>query len=333
MLPIIRPRRNRRHKWLQDLVAETSVDVKDLIYPIFITKGVNVKEPVASMPNTYLYSIDQLIHEVDRALNLGIKAINLFPRVDMELKSLDAKEAHNPNNLICSAVKAIKTAFANEIGIFCDVALDPYTLHGHDGILDAKSNEIDNDLTLEILSQQALSLAQSGADFISPSDMMDGRVSYIRSALDRENFINVGIMSYAAKYLCKLYLPFRDAIGSKNSLQQNDKSTYQMDLRNHKEAMKEISLDIQESADVILIKPAIYCLDIIFHAATSFNVPIFAYQVSGEYLMISSYAKETEGSFVTLLYEAASCIKRAGAKSIVSYGAIEIANFLKNNPI
>jgi porphobilinogen synthase len=333
MLPIIRPRRTRKYHWLQDLVAETTLNTGDLIYPIFITKGSDIKEPIASMPNIYLYSIDQLLKEIERALNLGIRAVNLFPRINMELKSLDAKEAYNPDNLICSAVRAIKKTFSNEIGVFCDVALDPYTTHGHDGILDTKSNDVDNDITLEVLSKQALSLAHSGVDLISPSDMMDGRVLYIRSALDKQNFTNVGIMSYAAKYASKLYLPFRDAIGSKNSLLQGDKRTYQMDLRNHKEAMREISLDIHESADIILIKPAIYCLDIIFNAATNFNIPIFAYQVSGEYSMIANYSKELEIDFAPLMHEALSCIKRAGAKSIVSYGALMIASFLKTNPI
>jgi porphobilinogen synthase len=331
MLPTIRPRRTRKYKWLRDLVAETTLNTCDLIYPIFITEGIKIKEPIPNMPNVYRYSIDQLIIEIDKVLELGIRAINLFPKISMELKSLDAKESYNLNNLICNAVRTLKKTFANEIGIICDVALDPYTAHGHDGIFNTNNSDVDNDMTLAILAKQALSLAQSGVDFVSPSDMMDGRVIYIRNALDKQNFTDVGIISYAAKYACRLYSPFRDAIGSQNSLQQGDKSTYQMDLRNHKEAMKEIYLDTQESADIILIKPAIYSLDIIFNAAANFDIPIFAYQVSGEYSMIASYCNQLEVDFELLMLEALLCIKRAGAKSIVSYGAPLVANFLKTN--
>jgi porphobilinogen synthase len=331
MSPIIRLRRNRKHSWLRDLVAETEVSVKDLIYPMFIADGSGIKEPIPSLHSIFIYSIDQLLKEMDKLCRLGIRAVNLFPRVETSLKNDYASEAYNPNNLICRAIREIKKVMKNEIGIICDVALDPYTNHGHDGLLNSNATDVDNDETLKILSKQALSLAESGVDFVSPSDMMDGRVRYIRNDLDRNNFKEVGIISYAAKYASKLYGPFRDAIGSSSSLGRSDKSTYQMDVRNHKEAMREISLDIDESADIILIKPAIHSLDIIFNASKRFDIPIFAYQVSGEYSMLKNYSKEFDISFDEIALESLVCIKRSGAKGIFSYAAVEVANLLNKN--
>jgi porphobilinogen synthase len=328
MSPIIRPRRLRKHAWIRDLVAETSISAKDLIYPIFITEGSGTQQEIQTMPGVLVHSIDTMLKEVEQAIKFGIRAVNIFPRVDDALKTAMAEEAINPDNLICRAARAIKENFQNEIGVICDVALDPYTNHGHDGLLNSAQTDVDNDSTVIALAKQSLVLAHSGVDFVSPSDMMDARVEAIRLELDANNFTDVGIISYAAKYASKLYGPFRDAVGSKTALKNGSKSSYQMDFRNHKEATKEIHLDIIESADIILIKPAIYSLDIIFSASSQFDIPIFAYQVSGEYFMIRSYAKELGLSFSEVMLESLICIKRAGAKSIFSYAALDVAKNL-----
>ena len=328
MSPIIRPRRLRKHAWIRDLVAETEISKKDLIYPLFIAEGSGLSEGISTMPGIFVHSIDTMLKEVEQAIKFGIKAVNIFPKIAGSLKTLGAEEALRDDNLVCRAVRAIKNNFKNEIGVICDVALDPYTIHGHDGLLNEEQTDVDNDSTLQMLAKQSLTLSASGVDFISPSDMMDGRVEFIRLSLDANNFKDVGIISYAAKYASKLYGPFRDAIGSKTNLNKSSKATYQMDFRNHKEALKEIDLDIQQSADIILIKPAIYSLDIIFNASQHFDVPIFAYQVSGEYLMNQLYAKEVGMSFIDVVMESLTCIKRAGAKSIFSYAALEVAKNL-----
>jgi porphobilinogen synthase len=330
MLPVIRPRRLRKEPWIRDLIAETHLSVADLIYPIFITAGSNIAQEVVSMPGIFVYSIDNMLIEVQKAIDLGIKAINIFPKIAASDKNSFASGAvQAENNLVCQAVAQIKERFTNKIGVICDVALDPYTSHGHDGVLNEQGLDVDNDKTLQLLAQQSLLLCQSGADFVSPSDMMDGRVAFIRDYLDKNGFSDVAIVAYAAKYASNLYGPFRDAVGSTTNLSGASKSSYQMDFRNHKEAMKEISLDIAQSADIILIKPAIYCLDIIFNASTQFCVPIFAYQVSGEYFMIKQYAHGLNINFAQVALESLLCIKRAGAKSIFSYAALEVAKFLR----
>jgi porphobilinogen synthase len=328
MSPIIRPRRLRKSSWIRELVAEHNLQTSDLIYPVFITAGANIAQPVATMPGVFTRSLDLMLKEIEIACNLGIKAINIFPKVETDLKDISASHAFNQDNLICRAIRSIKAEFGNQIGVICDVALDPYTLDGHDG-LTGVDGDVDNDKTLIALSKQAIVLAKSGVDFISPSDMMDGRVASIRADLDKAGFSHVGIVSYAVKYASKLYGPFRQAIGS-SAKGIIDKAGYQIDVRNHKQAMRQINLDIEQSADIILIKPAIYSLDIIFNASQSCNVPVFAYQVSGEYSMLQHYASSMNTPFTDVALEALLCIKRAGAKGIFSYAAIEVAKILNN---
>jgi porphobilinogen synthase len=328
MSPFIRPRRSRQHSWIRDLIAENSLSQNDLVYPIFISEGQNIIAPIPNMESVYVYSIDKMLDQIKRAHDAEIKAITLFPKISGDAKTSTGDEALNPKGLVCRAVQEIKKVFGNDIGVICDVALDPYTTHGHDGVLNSAQTDVDNDKTLEILARQALVLAQSGVDFVSPSDMMDGRIRYIRNELDKHDFTNIGIISYAAKYASKLFGPFRGAIGKTNTINMT-KSTYQMDIRNHKEAITEIKLDIEEGADIILVKPAMYCLDVIFNANRTFNIPVFAYQVSGEYTMIKNYSKELNIDFNEIMLESLLCIKRAGAKSILSYAAVEIAEILK----
>ncbi len=324
---MIRTRRNRKHAWLRDLVSESAFHINDLIYPIFISDQTGPDKVENALP---VLTIEQLIRQVSKAQELGIRAISLFPKISDHKKSPFAQESFNPGNLVCQAVRILKEHFKNDIGVICDVALDPYTSHGHDGILNPDSSDVDNDETLKILAQQALSLAESGADFIAPSDMMDGRIGYLRAYLDKHNFQDIGIISYAAKYASKFYAPFRATISSNTNATYTDKSTYQMDVRNSIEAMRQIQIDINEAADIILIKPAIFCLDIIANAKQNFDIPIFAYQVSAEYVMLKDYAQKFGLDFASVLLESLFCIKRAGAKSVFSYGAIEIANFLKD---
>jgi len=331
MLPIIRPRRIRKHKWIRDLVAQEQLLVQDLIYPLFITSGSNITSPINKMPGVFVYSIDKLLDEISKSINQGILAIALFPQIDNEFKTLDAHHSYSDDNLVCKAVRAIKQKFSDQVGVICDVALDPYTLHGHDGVLNTEMSDVDNDATLEILGKQALSLSRNGADFVAPSDMMDGRIRYIRSALDQNSFANIGIISYAAKYASKLYGPFRQAIGSKKIGESINKESYQMDIRNSKEALQEIELDVEESADIILIKPAIHSLDIIANTSSSIKIPVFAYQVSGEYVMNYLYSSSCDISFESVIIESLTCIKRSGARAIFSYAAPLVANFLKSN--
>ena len=324
--PRTRLRRNRQSPWCRNLISETELSVNDLIYPMFVTNGKKITENIKSLPSVKRYSIDIILKKIEEVKKLGIPAIALFPYVQKKLKTFDGKEALNKNNLICKAIKEIKKKFP-DLGLICDVALDPYTTHGHDGIL--RNNCIVNDETIEILSQQAIIQAEAGADIIAPSDMMDGRIGVIRDRLDNEGFGNTIILSYAAKFASNFYGPFRDAVGSSKSLGKTDKKTYQMNFQNSNEAIREVSMDINEGADMVMIKPALPYLDIISKVKRKFNIPIFAYQVSGEYSMLKHAEKENSLNYKKCLYESLISIKRAGASAIFCYGAIDIAKNLK----
>lgn len=307
------------------MLAENNISATDLILPIFITEGSNIKEPINTMPDVFRYSIDQAEKVAKEACELGIKAIALFPCISEDLKTDDGNESYNQDNLICRTIRHLKNA-SIKIGVIADVALDPYTTHGHDGIL--LDNEIDNDQTIEALQNQALVLAKAGADIIAPSDMMDGRIMGIRKTLEENNFGHLTIISYAAKYASNFYGPFRNAVGSQNLLGASDKKTYQIDIRNSKEARLEIELDIAEGADIILIKPGMPYLDIIKEASMNFDIPIFAYQVSGEYAMLKFASINNAIDFEKSLIESLICFKRAGARAIFTYGAIEAAQII-----
>src|SRR5579871_3304861 len=281
--PAVRMRRLRRHEWTRRLVAEASLSVSDLIWPLFLIEGENCREPVSSMPGVERLTIDQAVGAAEEAAGLGIPAIALFPYTDPSLKTEDGREALNPSNLICRTVRAIKRAVP-EIGVLCDVALDPYTTHGHDGVL--RNGIVANDETVEILARQAVLQAQAGCDIVAPSDMMDGRIVNIRHALEREGYKDTLIMAYAAKYASAFYGPFRDAVGSAKAL-QGDKCTYQMDPANSDEALREVALDIAEGADMVMVKPGMPYLDIVRRVKDRFGMPTFAYQVSGEYAMLA----------------------------------------------
>ena len=324
--PRTRLRRNRQSPWCRNLISETELSVNDLIYPMFVTNGKKITENIKSLPSVKRYSIDIILKKIEEVKKLGIPAIALFPYVEKKLKTFDGKEALNKNNLICKTIKEIKKKFP-DLGLICDVALDPYTTHGHDGIL--RNNCIVNDETIEILYQQAIIQAEAGADIIAPSDMMDGRIGVIRDRLDNEGFGNTIILSYAAKFASNFYGPFRDAVGSSKSLGKTDKKTYQMNFQNSNEAIREVSMDINEGADMVMIKPALPYLDIISKVKRKFNIPIFAYQVSGEYSMLKHAEKENSLNYKKCLYESLISIKRAGASAIFCYGAIDIAKNLK----
>ncbi len=322
--PIVRLRRNRRTSWLRDLTSETHLQPSDLILPIFVIEGENLKTEVKTMPGVFRQSIDQLLITAREAERRGIKAIALFPSIDPFLKSENADEAYNLDNLICRSVRALKNAGLN-IGIICDVALDPYTIHGHDGIV--IDGDVDNDETVEALANQALVLAKAGVDIVAPSDMMDGRIMAIREDLDENGFINVNILAYAAKYNSSFYGPFRDAVGS-NKKDYLCKATYQMDIRNRSEAMREIEHDIEEGADMVMVKPGMPFLDIINEASQRFDVHIFAYQVSGEYAMMKIAAESGALDWEKIMMESLICFKRAGASAILTYAALEAAELL-----
>ena len=322
--PKKRMRRNRMRDFSRDLIRENILTTNDLIYPIFIIEGQNKKEKIKSMPNLFCFSIDLLLKEVEKAVKLGIPAIALFPKIDPNKKDENGSFALDPNNLICKAVKLLKKNFP-ELGIICDVALDPYTSHGHDGSL--INNEVNNDETIKILCKQALNQANAGCDIIAPSDMMDGRIGIIREALDDMGFINTQIMAYSAKYASSFYGPFREAIGSKNKL-KFDKKNYQMDPANGNEAIHEVALDISEGADMIIIKPGMPYLDIIYRVKRKFKIPTYAYQVSGEYSMIKSATNNKFLNLEEIIYESLIAFKRAGADGIFTYFAIEAANLL-----
>ena len=326
--PNVRLRRNRQSAWIRDFLAETSISARDLIMPFFVIDGQNKKELIKPLPDQYRFSIDLLIEEIKKARDLGILAIMLFPATDAALKSLDGREAFNPDNLICRAIKAIKQEVL-EVGVICDVALDPYTSHGHDGLI-SENNYVLNDETVAILCKQALAQARAGCDIVAPSDMMDGRVGEIRKYLDKNGFEQVGIMSYAAKYASNFYGPFRSAVGSDKNLLVGDKKNYQMDFRNSSEAVREINLDVAEGADMLIIKPGLPYLDIVALAKQTCNLPIISYQVSGEYSMLKLAAKEGLLDFNAALHETLIAFKRAGASAIISYGAMEMAKKIQD---
>ncbi len=325
--PRVRMRRNRLSEFSRKIVSENNFSVNDLIYPIFITYGSKVKEEISSMPRIYRFSLDQLHKEIEYISSLNIPAIALFPKIENELKTPDGKEALNSNNLICKAIKISKQVNP-DLGVITDVALDPYTDHGHDGII--SNNQIDNDLTLDILCKQAIVQAQAGCDILAPSDMMDGRVGAIRDTLDEHGFINVQIMSYAAKYASSFYGPFRDAVGSAVNLSKKSKKSYQMDPANSAEALREIRLDINEGADMIIIKPGMPYLDIISKVKNEFNFPVIAYQVSGEYSMIRAAIQNGWFDEEKIIFETMMCFKRAGCDGIITYFAPFVAQRLIN---
>ena len=315
--PNLRLRRSRKSDWCRRLVQESNLTSNDLILPIFLTDGVNKKIPIKSMPDVYRYTVNRLSSILDRAIKKKIPMVALFPYTNPKFKNEFGSEALNEDNLVCRAIRYIKERYKNEIGIMCDVALDPYTSHGHDGIL--KKNKILNDETVDILAEQALLQAKMGCDVIAPSDMMDGRIKKIRQKLDKENLQDVQILSYAVKYASSFYGPFRDAVGSKKVL-KGDKRTYQMDYRNYNEALREVSLDIKEGADMIIVKPGMPYLDIIKSVKDNFKIPIITYQVSGEYSLIKNGIKKkliNESSII----EALISFKRAGANAIITYFA------------
>lgn len=325
MYPTIRLRRNRKHSWIRDLISESTLLPSHLILPLFVIEGQNLREKIETMPGVERLSIDQIIIQAQKAADLGIKAIALFPVIDTKLKSENAHEAYNSENLICRTIRAIKAKNLN-IGIICDVALDPYTNHGHDGIV--INEDVHNDATIKALCKQALTLARAGADIVAPSDMMDGRIGAIREHLDSEGFEEVSILAYAAKYASSFYGPFRDAVGSSGALGKNSKQTYQMDPRNISEAIREVELDIEEGADIIMIKPGMPYLDVIHAVSQNFSIPTFAYQVSGEYSMIKIGAENGIFEYEKTMLESLIAFRRAGARAIITYAAIEIASIL-----
>ncbi len=321
-----RPRRLRQNDWVRRMVRENALSTDDLIWPIFIADGDNTRSPVSSMPGVDRLSIDQAVREAERAAKLDIPCIALFPYTDPSLRDEDGNEALNPDNLICRALRAIKKEVP-DIGLLCDVALDPYTSHGHDGLLNG--DVILNDETVAVLTQQALVQAQAGCDIIAPSDMMDGRVGAIREALDTNNFEHVSIMAYAAKYASAFYGPFRDAVGSSGTL-KGDKRTYQMDPANADEALREVALDIEQGADMVMVKPGLPYLDIVARVKDAFGMPTFAYQVSGEYAMIMAAAQNGWLDGEKAMMESLLAFKRAGADGILTYFAPKVAEKLKN---
>ena len=326
--PTTRLRRNRRRGFLRELVQEVRLSCSDLVQPIFIMEGNNKKEAIKTMPGISRLSVDLAVEKVAHLNQLKIPAVGLFPAIGQEKKTADGLEAINPNGLIQNAVRKIKDSVP-DIGIITDIALDPYTSHGHDGIL-GKDGEILNDKTVEVLQEQSLSLARAGADILAPSDMMDGRVAKIRAILDKNGYENVNLLSYAAKYASAFYGPFRDAIGSGTSLGRSDKKSYQMDPRNGNEALWEVALDLEEGADMVMIKPGLPYLDVLKRVKDTFSVPTFAYQVSGEYLMLKNLYPEQPELEREAIIESLLCFKRAGADAIFSYFSERVAEWLKN---
>jgi len=323
--PATRMRRNRRADWSRRLVRETSLASSDLIWPIFLIEGTRARTPVAAMPGVERLTIDFAIEAAEEAAGLSLPAIALFPNTDPSLRDETASEAVNPGNLVCRAVRAIKEAVP-EIGIICDVALDPYTSHGHDGLL--VGDEVDNDRTVEVLIQQALVQAEAGCDILAPSDMMDGRIGAIRTALEANGFANTQLLAYAAKYASAFYGPFRDAVGSAGRL-KGDKLSYQMDPANGDEALREVALDIAEGADMVMVKPGLPYLDIVWRVKEAFGVPTFVYQVSGEYAMLVTAAERGSLDRERVILESLIAFKRAGADAIFTYFAPEAAKLLK----
>ena len=323
--PNLRLRRSRKNDWSRRLIQENSLSASDFILPIFLIDGKNTKKSIKTMPDVYRYTIDKLGNIVDRAIKNKIPMVALFPYTKKTVKNEIGTEALNEDNLVCKAIQYIKKRYKNEIGIMCDVALDPYTSHGHDGLL--KSGYVLNDETIEILINQSLLQAEIGCDVLAPSDMMDGRIGKIRKALDKEGHEMVQILSYAVKYASSFYGPFRDAVGSKGLL-KSDKKNYQMDFRNSNEALREVALDIKEGADMVMVKPGMPYLDIIRIVKDNFKIPVLAYQVSGEYSLLSNSIKKGLIDKHSVL-ESLISLKRAGANAIVSYYADRIDNLIK----
>jgi porphobilinogen synthase len=321
----VRPRRNRKAEWARRLVRENVLTTDDLIWPMFVVDGHNTRTPVASMPGVDRLTVDQAVRDAERAMKLNIPCIALFPYTEPSLRDEQGSEALNPNNLVCQSVRAIKKEFP-ELGVLCDVALDPFTSHGHDGLIE--DGKILNDETVAVLVRQALVQAEAGCDVIAPSDMMDGRVGAIREALDDADFLDVQIMSYAAKYASAFYGPFRDAIGSAKTL-TGDKRTYQMDSANSDEALREVELDIAEGADMVMVKPGMPYLDIVRRVKDTFSMPTFVYQVSGEYAMIAAAANNGWIDGDRAMMESLLGFKRAGADGILTYFAPKAAEKLK----
>jgi porphobilinogen synthase len=323
--PAMRLRRTRVHAWSRRLHAETVLTPADLIWPLFIAEGSGVEEPVAALPGVSRWSVDGIVARGREARDLGIPCVALFPNTPAHLRSDDGAEAHNPDNLMCRAIRALKDAVPN-VGVLTDVALDPYTTHGHDGLVDAGGYVV-NDATAAALVAQALTQARAGADVIAPSDMMDGRIGLIRDALEADGHHNVQIMSYAAKYASAFYGPFRDAVGSRGLL-KGDKTTYQMNPANAEEALREVALDLAEGADSVMVKPGLPYLDIAARVKQRFEVPVFAYQVSGEYAMIEAAAAAGAGDRDALVLETLMAFKRAGCSGVLTYHAAHAARLL-----
>ena len=323
--PNTRMRRIRQSKWIRNLIEENTISSNDMIWPIFLNEGSNVKEEIDTMPGVFRYSVDNLNEIVDIAENQKINLVALFPNTPEQVKSEDGAEALNPDNLVCKALRHLKSQNLN-FGLMCDVALDPYTSHGHDGLIE--NNEILNDETIESLVKQSLLLAQNGADVIAPSDMMDGRIGAIRNGLEAKKYKNTILVSYSAKYASSFYSPFRDAVGSRKKL-KSDKKSYQMNIFNSDEALREISLDISEGADAVIVKPGIAYLDIIHRIKSKFQFPTFAYHVSGEYSLIKSAAQKGIIDENLIVLEHFAAFKRAGADAIISYYAPKISEIIK----
>ena len=325
--PRVRLRRNRRHDWTRRLVAEAKLSVDDLIWPLFVIEGKAERSPVESMPGVERYSVDLLVKAAGEAKSLGVPAVALFPNTPAERKDEEGTEATKPDNLVCRAIAAVKDAHP-ELGVICDVALDPYTSHGHDGVI--RDGYVANDETLDVLVRQAVVQARAGCDVIAPSDMMDGRVGAIRAALDAEGFDRVCIMAYSAKYASAFYGPFRDAVGSSSSL-KGDKRTYQMDPANTDEALREVALDIDEGADMVMVKPGMPYLDVLRRVKEAFGMPTYAYQVSGEYAMLRAASLNGWLDGERVMMESLLAFKRAGADGILSYFALDAAKQLAGN--
>ena len=322
--PNLRMRRNRRADWVRRLVEENNITSSDLVLPIFLVEGKNKKQEITNMPGVYRYSLNKLHTILDKAIKLKIPTVALFPYTEKKLKDAKGSEALNENNLVCRAIRYIKKNYKDQVGIMCDVALDPYTNHGHDGIL--KNNKILNDETNEILIKQSILQASMGCDIIAPSDMMDGRIGLIRKNLDQHRYQDVQILSYAVKYASSFYGPFRNAVGTKGIL-KGDKKTYQMDFKNKNEALREVSIDIKEGADMVMVKPGMPYLDIISLIKKQFQIPIIAYQVSGEYSLIMNGIKRNIINEKAII-ESLISFKRAGANAIVTYFADRILKYL-----
>ena len=324
--PATRLRRTRATSWSRALHRETVLTPADLIWPLFVTAGTGVEDPIAALPGVSRWSVDRIVERAREAIALGIPCLALFPNTPQALRSDDGAEALNPDNLMCQAIRAIKQACGDDIGVLTDVALDPYTSHGQDGLVDA-GGYVRNDATLDVLTRQSLNQAAAGADVIAPSDMMDGRIGAIRDALEEAGHVNVQIMSYAAKYASAFYGPFREAVGSQGLL-KGDKKTYQMDPANAEEALREVELDLAEGADSVMVKPGLPYLDIVRRVKDAFEVPVFAYQVSGEYAMIEHAVAAGAADRDALVLETLMAFKRAGCSGVLTYHAAHAARLL-----